>query len=104
MSLLSNIPAAIEEVFKNYEENKDLEVKTIRAWIDFLVKTHIEPEDDTCSPAIPEKELLPLVKGMVHSSPFSKSEASKACDLLIEQLGRYKQEPRGARTINPSAS
>jgi hypothetical protein len=104
MSLLSNLPAAIEEVFKNYEENKDLEVKTIRAWIEFLVQTRINPADDTSLPEIPERELLPLVKGMVYSPRFSKLEADKACDDLIKLLDRYKRESRGARSTNPLGS
>lgn len=104
MSLLSNLNAAIEEVFKTYEENKDLEVKTIRAWIDFLVQTRIKPADDTSLPAIPEKELLPLVKGMVYSPRFSKLEADKACDDLIKLLDKYRNESRGARNSNPLAS
>jgi hypothetical protein len=105
MSLLSNLPAAIEEVFKNYEENKDLEVKTIiRAWIDYIVETRIKPADDTSLPEIPEKELLPQVKGMVNSPRFSKLEADKACDDLIKLLDKYKKESRGARSTNPLAS
>ena len=104
MSLLSNLPAAIEEVFKNYEEDKDLEVKTIRAWIDFLVQTRINPEDDTSLPEIPKKELLPLVKGMVYSPRFSKLEADKACDELIRLLDRYRKGSREARSTNPLES
>jgi hypothetical protein len=104
MSLLSNLPAVIEEVFKNYGESAASEVKTIRTWIDFRVETWIKPQDDTSLSGIPEEELLSLVKRMVQSSTFSKVEVDKACEDLIKLLDKYKKGPRGPRSINPLAS